>query len=255
MTHFSDERDDANNSDMRPSMPSMHFSMRPPVPDAPTLFERLAIEAAVNTADSHTYSDERFADWLVRDAARRQSPAQRAATERSADTFAHVMAIKVTATRMAQKYPRFTLHERTALIPGTFAQTAELAAHERCAPRVDLRVAAGTGRELWDEGCDAWVELPKGIPVGKYVALTVGGDSMTPLLHDGDVILVNPNAKLTRDSVIVAHRPDEGYVVKHVAKLGRTDIELASLNPAYESFTIARHPALIVGTLVARLGT
>jgi len=118
---------------------------------------------------------------------------------------------------------------------------------------VDLRVAAGVGRELWDEVCDAWVELPPGLPRGRYVALTVSGDSMTPLLHDGDVILVQPRAKVIRDSVIVARRLEDGYVVKHVARVGRTEWELASLNPAYAPFTIARDPALVVGTVIARL--
>jgi SOS-response transcriptional repressor LexA len=217
------------------------------------LLERLAAEAAV-CSDSEVYEDTQFADWLARESACHQSPVQQLATERAADRYARMMTVKVTAARLATKYPRFVLHERSALVPGTFAQVTELAAQERCAPRVDLRVAAGVGRELWDEGCDAWVELPNGVPAGKYVALTVGGDSMTPLLHDGDVILVNPHAKVARDSVVVARRPDDGYVVKHVARLGRTELELASLNPAYAPFTIARDPGAIVGTLVARLG-
>jgi len=218
------------------------------------LLERLAAEAAVRNAETAAYHEARFADWLTREAARHAVPAERLALQREAAHFARGLDVRVTAARMARKYPRFALRERGATVSGTFAQTADLAATARCAPRVDLRVAAGAGRELWDEGCDAWVELPTGVANGRYVALTVSGDSMTPFLHDGDVILVNPRGKLTRDSVVVACRPDDGYVVKHVARLGRSEVELASLNPAYAPFTIARDPALFVGTVVVRLG-
>jgi phage repressor protein C with HTH and peptisase S24 domain len=219
------------------------------------LLDRLAVHAAMCEATGRAYEQPRLAHWLAHTRAREsgQSPESGAVAER-AEAFARALASRITAARMERKYPRYALHERSALVPGTFAQTVELAARERCAPRVDLRVAAGLGRELWDESCDAWVELPNAVPLGQYVALTVSGDSMTPLLHDGDVILVSPHVKLARDSVIVARRPDEGYVVKHVARLGRTELELASLNPAYPPFTIARRPELIVGTVVGRLG-
>jgi SOS-response transcriptional repressor LexA len=204
------------------------------------------------TQSNRAYENDHFAEWLTQDAVSHRSNGERAALERAADDFAVALTHRVTAARMAKKYPRYSLHQRRALVSGTFAQTGALAALERCAPRVDLRVAAGMGRELWDEVCDMWVELPAGLPRGHYVALTVSGDSMTPLLHDGDVILVQPRAKVTRDSVIVARRPEDGYVVKHVARVGRAVLELASLNPAYAPFTVARDPGSVVGVVVAR---
>jgi len=214
---------------------------------------RIVARAAVRDATNVVYGGDRFAQWLVRDAQHRYWT-DAGATPRDVERFAAIVASRVATARLLERYPRHTVRERSATVTGTFAQTVALAARERCAPRVDLRVAAGVGRELWDEACDAWIELPAGVPRGEYVALTVGGDSMTPLLEDGDVILVNPSGKVMRDRVIVARRPEDGYVVKHVARLGRRELQLASLNPAYAPFTIARDPALIVGTLVARLG-
>jgi hypothetical protein len=226
-----------------------------PVVRGEVLLERLVSDAAMSDVETRAYGDARFATWLAREHAVAATVRDAVGMhEQRAELFARTIVAKTTAARMERRYPRYPLVERSALVPGTFTQTAELAMRERCAPRVDLRVAAGIGRELWDEACDAWVELPNAVPLGQYVALTVSGDSMTPLLHDGDVILVNPHVKLARDSMIVARRPDEGYVVKHVARLGRTELELASLNPAYPPFTIARRPELIVGTVVGRLG-
>jgi hypothetical protein len=64
-----------------------------------------------------------------------------------------------------------------------------------------LAVAAGTGREIWDEPCEQWVELPDGTGTGAHLALTVAGNSMTPCPHSGDVILVNKRTTVTRDCI------------------------------------------------------
>lgn len=120
------------------------------------------------------------------------------------------------------------------------------------APRVDLGVAAGVGRDLWDEPVTAWIDLPHDVPPGRYIGLGVNGDSMEPLMHTGDTILVQVGSDVKVDSVIVARHPDDGYVVKRVARLTRTTIHLASLNSEYPSVTIPRDPGLIVGTVVLR---
>ena len=64
----------------------------------------------------------------------------------------------------------------------------------RVVPVVDLDIAAGVGRELWDERADAWVALPNDAPSGEYVALRIVGDSMAPLMHTGDTVLVKRGA-------------------------------------------------------------
>jgi phage repressor protein C with HTH and peptisase S24 domain len=127
------------------------------------------------------------------------------------------------------------------------------AVRERLVPWPELGVAAGVGRELWDEPCERWIELPQTLAAGqKYVALTVSGSSMEPALHAGDVVLVSVGATVRRDSIVVARRPEEGYVVKAVGRLSRRAIELRSLNPEFAAFSIPRDDALIVGTVVMR---
>src|SRR5262249_34841855 len=122
----------------------------------------------------------------------------------------------------------------------------------RRAPMYDLAVAAGAGRELWDEPCERWIALPEQAPPGQFVALAVAGDSMDPLLHAGDVILVRRGPELVRDTVVVARHPDDGYVVKRVGKLRRETVELLSLNEAYPPILIPRDESLVLGTVVLR---
>lgn len=119
-------------------------------------------------------------------------------------------------------------------------------------PNIDLGVAAGVGRDLWDEPCDSWIELPEEMPQGRYLGLGVSGDSMEPLMHSGDTILVRVGSEVHPDTVIVARHPDDGYVVKRVARLTPTSIHLAALNPGYPPISIPRDPSLIVGTVVMR---
>ena len=71
-------------------------------------------------------------------------------------------------------------------------------------------------------------------------------------MHSGDVVLVRLGPRLVRDSVIVARRPDDGYVVKRIGAVRRTAIELRSLNPEFAPITIPRSESLVVGTVVLR---
>lgn len=121
------------------------------------------------------------------------------------------------------------------------------------APRFDLGIAAGAGRVLWDEPCDSWVSIPAGLPRGRYVALTVKGDSMLPLLHSGDVVLVKLGPEAARDTVVVARRPDDGYVVKRVGRVTPGELELVSLNPDFPApIVVDRAVGTVTGTVVLR---
>jgi phage repressor protein C with HTH and peptisase S24 domain len=120
----------------------------------------------------------------------------------------------------------------------------------RVVPVVELGIAAGVGRELWDEPADAWVEVPNDAPAGDYVALRVVGDSMAPLMHTGDTVLVRRGADVRRDTVIVARHPDDGYVCKRVSRVRRESIELASLAPGRPPIVIPRDARLVVGTVM-----
>jgi hypothetical protein len=121
------------------------------------------------------------------------------------------------------------------------------------APRFDLGIAAGAGRALWDEPCDSWVSIPSELPRGRYVALTVKGDSMLPLLHSGDVVLVKLGPEVARDTVVVARRPDDGYVVKRVGSVTPGELELLSLNPDYPApIVVDRAEGTVTGTVMLR---
>jgi SOS-response transcriptional repressor LexA len=134
---------------------------------------------------------------------------------------------------------------------GSPAQVLDWARTERATPVIDLGVAAGVGRELWDEAPDQWVELPPDVPGDRrYVALRIVGESMAPVMHTGDVVLVRVGPDVKVDTVIVARHPDDGYVCKRVSRLRRRGIELASLEPGRPLITIPRDPALVVGTVL-----
>lgn len=131
-------------------------------------------------------------------------------------------------------------------------EALQAAAAEGCAPWLDLGVAAGVGRELWDEPCEQWIVLPDNLPRGRFVALTVAGDSMEPLMHAGDVVLTEVGAPIRRDAIVVARRGDDGYVVKRVGNLAEREVELLSLNPEYPPMRVPREAGSVVGTVVMR---
>ena len=117
-------------------------------------------------------------------------------------------------------------------------------------PVIELGIAAGVGRELWDERVEAWVELPAELPGGEYLALKIVGESMTPLMHTGDTVLIRVGGEVQRDTVVVARHPDDGYVCKRVNRLHGDAIELSSLEPGRPLITIPRDARLILGTVL-----
>jgi phage repressor protein C with HTH and peptisase S24 domain len=92
--------------------------------------------------------------------------------------------------------------------------------------------------------------LPDEVPDGRYVALKVVGESMAPLMHSGDTVLVRIGTDVVKDTVIVARHPDHGYVCKRVARVRRERLELASLEPGRPIIQLPREANLIVGTVV-----
>jgi phage repressor protein C with HTH and peptisase S24 domain len=75
---------------------------------------------------------------------------------------------------------------------------------------------------------------------------------MLPLLHSGDVILVRLGPEVARDTVVVARRGDDGFVVKRVGRVSRASVELLSLNPAFPPVRIRRDADSVAGTVVMR---
>jgi len=115
---------------------------------------------------------------------------------------------------------------------------------------VEMGVAAGVGRELWDEQPESWIELPANVPNAEYVALKIVGDSMAPLMHTGDTVLVKRSPHVQERTVIVARHPDDGYVCKRVRRIVGDHIELESLAVDGPSLSIPRRNDLILGTVL-----
>ena|SRR5438874_693297 len=202
--------------------------------------------------DTLAYQDERFLLWLAKDLRNGLNHDDRSKDERSATEFARRALTRMAVRRAENTLPRRELRERAAPVSATVAQALPAASGERCATILDLAVAAGEGREIWDEPCDRWLQLPEDIPSGRYVALRVAGDSMAPVLGPRDVILVQLDAAPRIDDLIVARLPDQSHVVKRVASIRGERIELASFNSEYESIFVPRNPSPVVGTVIAR---
>ncbi len=200
-------------------------------------------------------SNDGFARWLTDELRSAQTIAERTALEWSALERARRICAKARARRLEKELPALRLPLTDAPIGGTPSQVREYAGRRNYAPCLTMPVAAGVGRALWDEPCESWVELPATLPRGDYFALEVHGDSMTPLIRSRERILVKSGSSVVEGTVIVANRNDDGTVVKYVSSVRGDVIELASLNPNYESFTIRREPHSVAGTVIARIRT
>lgn len=197
-----------------------------------------------------------YYDWFAREARARQTPGERADTERRAAKFARRVTADLAMRGLSSRLRVRTRRGRGLSMPTSreldFSTALRIAAQTRSAPVVELGAAAGGGRALWEEPVTAYLSLPEDVPSGNYVALTVSGDSMEPLMHDGDRVLVKLGSQPRKDTVIVVRLPDDGYVIKRVGRLEPDAIELVSLNPAYAPFWIARDEAPVLGQVVTR---
>lgn len=213
-------------------------------------FSAAALEQALETQH-----DERFLQWIAEEERRRvgldgQLPGRRHQSEQLARRIHAAVAARQLRVRCQTGGPE--LRDAHGW-PGSSGETSTgTVVRRRTAPKVDLGVAAGVGRELWDEPCDSWIDLPPDVAPGAYIGLGVKGDSMEPLMHTGDTILVRIGGDLQSDTVVVARHPENGYVVKRLARLTSTTVHLTSLNDAYPALALPRDPALIVGTVIMR---
>jgi SOS-response transcriptional repressor LexA len=201
-------------------------------------------------ANSPAWRDERFAEFVARDrrevARRERRWSDADALEAGAQLRARVLASTLGVRRMESVPPL-----RPRLVEGSASAVLEHALEVGACPFVDLAVAAGAGRALWDDDVEEWVTLPRDLPRARYLALRIAGGSMAPLLHHGDTVLVAVGAAPRASSVIVARHADDGYVCKRVRRVRGATIELESLDAAYGGLTIPRDDRLIVGAVRA----
>lgn len=202
---------------------------------------RLERPGAGGTADpARARADEGFRAW-------RAAAEQEAAAERFAERVRARVAGRGRGVRRVDRAPT-----PIPAVPGAVAAMLAPARQAHAAPLLELGVAAGTGRELLEEPCEAWVALPAELPAGRYVALRVVGDSMVPLLRSGDVVLVDLDGTAAAGLVAVFRHPEHGYVVKRVGRGGRAGRRLESLNPAYPDLVLPPGTGALIGPVVLR---
>jgi hypothetical protein len=226
---------------------------RRPMWDGEAIAEVVGHELArQDDAEAGVWSHEPFLEWLAEDV---RGAAESRARARDGDDallrMGRALRVRLLARQsgvaLVSSPPRFVVPSRRA----TPAQVMDEARAVGAVACVDLAAAAGAGRELWDEPVEQWMALPSGAPRMHALALRIDGESMAPLLHTGDTVLVELGPALVRGRVVVARHTnaEDGYVCKRVEKVGRREIVLGSLNPEHPSITIPRDGRLIVGTV------
>lgn len=126
-------------------------------------------------------------------------------------------------------------------------------------PRLLLEASAGFGATCGEERpCDAfrfsrhWLR-EQDLQPDKLSAIRVTGDSMDPLLRDGDEILVDRQLRPFRDGIYVFRLGDFLHV-KRVQAGTPGRLVLISANPAYEPVDVALDDVDMIGRVVWKGG-
>lgn len=126
-------------------------------------------------------------------------------------------------------------------------------------PRLSLEASAGPGATAAEEiPFDAfrfsrrWLR-EHGLEPAQLSAIRVMGDSMDPLLRDGDEILVDRTPRAFREGVHVV-RLGEALHVKLLQAVPPARLRLVSQNAAYEPVEVAMSDVDIVGRVVWKGG-
>ena len=126
-------------------------------------------------------------------------------------------------------------------------------------PRLAIGASAGPGALPGAEAAfDAfkfsrrWL-AEQGFEGAKLSAITVEGDSMEPLLNNGDEILIDRSPRAFRDGVHVVRLGDT-LMVKRVASAGAGRFSLLSQNLAYPPVSVEAGEIEIIGRVVWKGG-
>lgn len=126
-------------------------------------------------------------------------------------------------------------------------------------PRLSLDASAGPGAVPPEENSYDTIRFSRrwlseqGFEGGNLSMIRVDGDSMEPLLNDGDEILVDRSPRAFRDGVHVV-RLDDTLMVKRVANAGTGRWSLLSQNLAYPPVNVAAEDVEIIGRVVWKGG-
>lgn len=155
----------------------------------------------------------------------------------------------------AKTYPRIDKIEMMAnyfnVTKSDLVESEPKKNHEGTCRMVPLfeTVSAGTGA-FADSNVIDYIPIPEDLK-GNLYAVKVRGDSMTPLIMDGDILIVDKDSRVQNmDTVIATVNGDDGFV-KRLARYA-TGIALVSNNPAYPPLyfsmeDVENKPVLIQG--------
>lgn len=114
-------------------------------------------------------------------------------------------------------------------------------------PRHKAHTGPGLGRLVESEQVvdfvsfkEEWVRNYFHVSCQDLVLLDVKGDSMSPTLNDGDIILVDMGSARLEDSAIYVIEFDDVLLVKRIQRKFDGSVVIKSDNPIYESEVISR---------------
>lgn len=126
-------------------------------------------------------------------------------------------------------------------------------------PRLAVEASAGPGAMASGEAAfdsfrfsRKWLR-EQGLDATKLSAVRVIGDSMEPLLREGDDLLVDMSGKPFRDGIFVV-RLDDSLLVKRVTSQGGGRYSLLSQNLSYPPLSVQADEIELVGRVVWKSG-
>lgn len=134
------------------------------------------------------------------------------------------------------------------------SKNAKTANRKGIAINVYGRVAAGIPLEMIEDIIDT-EEIPEELArTGEFFGLKIKGDSMTPTICDGDVVIVRCQDDAETGDIVIATINGDEATCKRLRKY-KDGIELMSINPSYDTFEfnnkeILEKPVKILGRVV-----
>ena len=97
------------------------------------------------------------------------------------------------------------------------------------------RIGKGIWNENeWKDNCSVSVKMLQGRPQKECVTIEVIGDSMTPYLLPGDILIVHRQTHAVNGNIVVIYDPTiNGYTVKKFSQNGDT-VTLSPYNKDYK---------------------
>lgn len=116
-----------------------------------------------------------------------------------------------------------------------FSKQAKITRIKRQIPLYDLPASAGSGVFL-DSDSYTLVDVDENVPEAATMAVRISGDSMMPLLNDGQIVYVRQQQELANGEIGIFVLNGEAFCKKLDSESG--GVRLISLNPKYQPIKI-----------------